>query len=499
MRCASYVKYASCIPEKEIPSDIIRQQNDRIRKYIKSKGWELTEKYTERKKDTEAEEVFQTLREDGINRKFDMVVVDSIFRCGRNVSFAEDVLLKTFYPAGIHFAVVEDDFCSMYLSAGDVAAYVKKKRDQYIGGMMTYRSRIAQAEGYLTVHDEKYGYFLNEERKGFVIDEEVAPIIREIFYLLSEKEMKYSEVAALMNERGYESPMKHLARVGQKNIPDCRSHWGLYSVQRIAQNTAYIGYWYKMVDGERKKLEIPPIVPKEQFDRIAQRYELSPNKHHGEERSKNAFVKQIFDKGTGTPLVCRLHRAEKPYQTFSLEFWDQDRIEYDYVMEEAVAALFAEQELAQIAGKLVDTKMCADELNRRKEVLGEKARLLFAKMVEVEQEHIPLYCQKENGEISETEYIRQRTEIFEVLAEQEKEFAKLMEQVQMLETAYSRGNPWIQFYSRIEIPDVLEKAQVRKWIDRLLIKDLETVEVIFPEKYTKWKDILPPQWFMEGA
>lgn len=122
MRCASYVKYASCIPEKEIPSDIIRQQNDRIRKYIKSKGWELTEKYTERKKDTEAEEVFQTLREDGISRKFDMVVVDSIFRCGRNVSFAEDVLLKTFYPAGIHFAVVEDDFCSMYLSAGDVAA-----------------------------------------------------------------------------------------------------------------------------------------------------------------------------------------------------------------------------------------------------------------------------------------------------------------------------------------------------------------------------------------
>ena len=170
MRCASYVKYASCIPEKEIPSDIIRQQNERIRKYIKSKGWELTEKYTERKKDTEAEEVFQTLREDGISRKFDMVVVDSIFRCGRNVSFAEDVLLKTFYPAGIHFAVVEDDFCSLYLSAGDVAAYVKKKRDQYIGGMMTYRSRLAQAEGYLTVHDEKYGYFLNEERKGFVID-----------------------------------------------------------------------------------------------------------------------------------------------------------------------------------------------------------------------------------------------------------------------------------------------------------------------------------------
>ena len=41
MRCASYARYVSCVPEKNIPSDIIRQQNDRIQKYIKQHGWEL--------------------------------------------------------------------------------------------------------------------------------------------------------------------------------------------------------------------------------------------------------------------------------------------------------------------------------------------------------------------------------------------------------------------------------------------------------------------------
>ena len=51
MRCASYARYVSCVPEKNIPSDIIRQQNDRIQKYIKQNGWELVQKYADRKQD----------------------------------------------------------------------------------------------------------------------------------------------------------------------------------------------------------------------------------------------------------------------------------------------------------------------------------------------------------------------------------------------------------------------------------------------------------------
>ena len=106
-----------------------------------------------------------------------------------------------------------------------------------------------------------------------------------------------------------------------------------------------------------------------------------------------------------------------------------------------------------MAGKMVASEIGAEELNRRKDLLAEKARRLFGEMVEVEKKHIPLYCQKENGEISESEYIRKRAEIFDTLAEQEVQFSELMEQVQMLETAFGRKNPWIQFYSQINIPD----------------------------------------------
>lgn len=55
-------------------------------------------KVLRQKKDTEENTVFEELTKDGINRKFDMVVVDSIDRCGRTISCADDVLVKTFVP-----------------------------------------------------------------------------------------------------------------------------------------------------------------------------------------------------------------------------------------------------------------------------------------------------------------------------------------------------------------------------------------------------------------
>ena len=66
MRCASYTRYTSCVYEKEIPSDIIKQQNERIQKYIKSNGWELAEKYADRKKDAEAEDAFREMQRDDV-------------------------------------------------------------------------------------------------------------------------------------------------------------------------------------------------------------------------------------------------------------------------------------------------------------------------------------------------------------------------------------------------------------------------------------------------
>lgn len=110
MRCVSYTRTTSCKNTKKIPSDIIQQQNEHIQNYIQSHGWKLVAKYSDRKKDENENTAFEEMTADGINRKFDMVVVDSVDRCGKYISCAEDVLVKTFFPAGLHFAIVQSDF-----------------------------------------------------------------------------------------------------------------------------------------------------------------------------------------------------------------------------------------------------------------------------------------------------------------------------------------------------------------------------------------------------
>lgn len=498
MKCASYVRYTSCVFEKEIPSDIIKQQNERIQKYIKSHGWELAEKYTDRKQDSEAEDAFREMQRDGINRKFDMVVIDSIFRCGSNVSYAEDVLLKIFYPAGIHFSVVEDDFCSMYMSAEDVKEYVAQKKSFSISNNMHQHTWRKTMEGYLTVHDEKYGYLLTEDRKGMVIDREVVPVIQEIFHLLADKEMTYKQVCDLMNEKGYESPMAHITRVGLKSRPQVESKWVPPAVKRIAENTAYIGYWYKYANGERVTVITEPIVEKEKFDKIKARYENYPTRNRpSAKRSDNAFIKQIFDKASGATMLCKLHKVDEPYQTFSLGFWDSKHIQYDTVMFEVVAFLREEQRKAKQALQYILSDMGKAEIERQRELIADKARTLFNEMAELAEERMNVYCQMVSEDISEAEFESSNNILWSQLCIKEKVFAELMEQVDTLEKMFSKHNPWVELYSSINIPDTLRKEHIRKWVDRVLIENTEKVEVVLPKKYTDWRDVLPAVWIKE--
>lgn len=127
MRCVSYTRTVSCMESGEIPKDIISQQNQRIQDYIKKRGWTLGKKYSDRRKDTFEETAYLQMKMDAIAREFDCVVMDSIFRCGRNSNVAAEMLKSMFVPAGIHFAVVEDDFAPvMSAKRKSISIWMKK-------------------------------------------------------------------------------------------------------------------------------------------------------------------------------------------------------------------------------------------------------------------------------------------------------------------------------------------------------------------------------------
>ena len=69
-------------------------------------------------------------------------------------------------------------------------------------------------------------------------------------------------------------------------------------------------------------------------------------------RSENAFVKQIFDKETGNPLICRRYTEDGDYQMFHKNWFALSKgIRYEAVTEAAVKAILAEKALA---GRIAD-------------------------------------------------------------------------------------------------------------------------------------------------
>ena len=205
MKWVSYTRSISSRIGEENPSNTIAEQNERIAQYLKKRGCSISEKYSDRKRTAEAAEGFDRLVQDGMARKFDAVVVDSIFRCGRTLPFAIEALQRTFYPLGIQFAVVEDDFCSADKTAEEVAEYFNGKTiDKIRSEFITNRQNHFE-EGTLTHRQAKYGYALSEDRRNLVLNPESAQVVKLIFQMYLE-DMKIPEIARALEAQGVPSP-----------------------------------------------------------------------------------------------------------------------------------------------------------------------------------------------------------------------------------------------------------------------------------------------------
>ena len=197
MKWVSYTRSISSRIGEENPSNTIAEQNERIARYLKKCGCSVSEKYSDRKRTAEATEGFDKLVQDGMARKFDAVVVDSIFRCGRTLPFAIEALQRTFYPLGIQFAVVEDDFCSADKTAEEVAEYFNGKTiDKIRSEFITNRQNHFE-EGTLTHRQAKYGYALSEDRRSLVLNPESAQVVKLIKLSTSKSSVDTSRALAI--------------------------------------------------------------------------------------------------------------------------------------------------------------------------------------------------------------------------------------------------------------------------------------------------------------
>lgn len=157
MRYVSYTRTTSCFEFEEIPATAIGMQNKNIAAYAKAHGFSIDEKYSDRKKDYSERSAFDKLLQDGVLRKFDCVVIDSKYRSGNSPWVAKEVLLQTFYYAGIHFIIVQDDFDSRNKTPEEVEQYFDEYYSYYKSRVVTERNilRFSQKKNQENISSEK--------------------------------------------------------------------------------------------------------------------------------------------------------------------------------------------------------------------------------------------------------------------------------------------------------------------------------------------------------
>lgn len=305
----------------EIPNDIISQQNERIQEYIKQRKWKLVKKYSDRKKEEFEETAYLQMKQDAMGRQFDCLVIDSMFRCGRNSNVAAELFKSMFLPAGLQIAVVEDDFCSLDVTEQEAVVYLDRKAKEYKDKLVTEDMRkFNETKKYY-----KYGFRYKDGKMELEIDPEPAEIVRRIFRLSSEGQ-SCSEIAKILTEEKIESSGNYVNKLWGRKIKDEHAAWKRDQIKRILYNRQYIGEWERTIDGKKQMFSCPMVVDMELFQKAQKSLtHRSINKKNLGLGKLNPFSGRIFDKESGIPLKLYPHQRLKITHELDMVIPDTDR------------------------------------------------------------------------------------------------------------------------------------------------------------------------------
>lgn len=127
MKCVSYTR---TMPWKNHTGELtIADQNQRIAEYLaEHKEMDLQKKYSDRKGVENASAAFDKMIDDGAERKFDCIIVASMYYCGPGFPAARQSIKETLYETGVDLIVLEEGLDTRTASRKEVEDYFEEKR-----------------------------------------------------------------------------------------------------------------------------------------------------------------------------------------------------------------------------------------------------------------------------------------------------------------------------------------------------------------------------------
>ena len=444
---------------------------------------------------------FQRMINDIEEGKIGTVIVKDMSRFGRdylNVGLYTEI---RFPEAGIHFIAINDGVDSDSAASNDFTPFRNIMNEWYcrdISKKIRSSLRAKIASGKHTNARVPYGYYIKGDHQNWIVDEEAAEIIREIYRLFISG-MSMRQIVLRLNQQGIDPPNRHRLKIGMasqkeyenlhcKNVPE---GWRMAAIITILDRYEYCGHtvcnrYTKLSYKSKKIIELPesewiitkntqePIIDEETWQtakRIRQK-----GRRSRQDRDKGPLNGFLFCKDCGSKLYFHYApKLKRPgfYNCGRYQMYQDCTLHYIrmYVVEEIVLeqvrrvcrmAQADEEEFARMVRKRMDSQEETEQRKREHALTETQLRL-------AEIDHIidQLYEDKVAGTLSAERFSR-------MLSRYEEEQAQLAEKNEDLRNAVNRArkesgavDQFLRVVRETTCPDVLTPELVGNLIDRV--------------------------------
>lgn len=187
------------------------------------------------------------LMDDVRTGKIQCIVVRDLSRFGRDYVETGSYLEKIFPALGTRFISVKENFdnftCGNAMESLSVSLQnlVNAMYSRDISKKVSTALRAQMETGSFRNRNLPYGYLWNGDKTAYVVDEEAAAVVRQIFEWKRQEVSVYTIVERL-KAGGVESPERHKRRAGTRNGDNIQGEgWCPSTIRGILQNRAYIG------------------------------------------------------------------------------------------------------------------------------------------------------------------------------------------------------------------------------------------------------------------
>ena len=187
------------------------------------------------------------LMDDVRTGKIQCIVVRDLSRFGRDYVETGSYLEKIFPALGTRFISVKENFdnftCGNAMESLSVSLQnlVNAMYSRDISKKVSTALRAQMETGKFRNRNLPYGYLWNEDKTAYVVDEEAAAVVRQIFEWKRQEVSVYTIVERLKTG-GIESPERHKRRAGTRSGGNIQGEgWCPSTIRGILQNRAYIG------------------------------------------------------------------------------------------------------------------------------------------------------------------------------------------------------------------------------------------------------------------